>query len=36
MSNAKQEPIEAATHYACMKKSWVEFLGEKLIQLQIV
>ena len=21
--------VEAATHYPCMKKSWVEFLGEK-------
>ena len=21
--------VEAATHYPCMKKAWVEFLGEK-------
>lgn len=22
------ELVEAATHYPCMKKAWVEFLGE--------
>jgi len=23
-----EAPVEASTNYACMKRTWVEFLGE--------